>query len=81
MKNYIFLTYSSILKMNAAWCSETSVDFQRTTQRYTSEDGTLLIYRRENMKSYILHQDHKSMKRLIMQFSPVIYSLFSLKFK
>jgi hypothetical protein len=35
------LTYSSTLEMEAA-CSETSIDFQRTTCRYTPEDRTLL---------------------------------------
>jgi hypothetical protein len=29
------------LKMEAIYCSETSVDFQRTTRRYIPEDSTL----------------------------------------
>jgi hypothetical protein len=33
--------------------SETSVDFQRTTQRYTPEDRTLHNHRCENLKSYM----------------------------
>jgi hypothetical protein len=33
--------------------SETSVDFQRTTGRYTPEDITLNNHRRENLISYI----------------------------
>jgi hypothetical protein len=33
--------YSSTLKMEAIWSSETTVDFQRTTRRYISEDITL----------------------------------------
>jgi hypothetical protein len=31
----------STLKMEATCCSETSVDFQRTTRRYIPEDSTL----------------------------------------
>jgi hypothetical protein len=45
--------YSSTLKMEAICSSETSVDFQRTTQRYIPEDGTLHNHRCENLKSYI----------------------------
>jgi hypothetical protein len=33
--------YSSTLKMEAIYFSETSVDFQRTTRRYIPQDGTL----------------------------------------
>jgi hypothetical protein len=33
--------YSSTLKMEAIYFSETSVDIQRTTRRYIPEDGTL----------------------------------------
>jgi hypothetical protein len=36
-----FLAYSSTLKMEAKGSSEMSVDFQRTTRRYTPEDRTL----------------------------------------
>jgi hypothetical protein len=36
----------------AICCSETSVDFQRTTRRYIPEDGTLHNHRCENLKSY-----------------------------
>jgi hypothetical protein len=32
--------------------SETSVDFQRTTQRYIPKDSTLHKHRSENLKSY-----------------------------
>jgi hypothetical protein len=34
------LAYSSILKMESTYSSETSVDFQRTTRRYVPEDRT-----------------------------------------
>jgi hypothetical protein len=44
--------YSSTLKMEAIWSSETSVDFQRTTQRYIPEHSTLHNRRCENLKSY-----------------------------
>jgi hypothetical protein len=37
--------------MEAICFSETSVDFQRTTQRYIPEDGTLHNHRSENLKS------------------------------
>jgi hypothetical protein len=36
------LTYSSTLKMEAVHCSETSVDFHRTTRRHISGNKTLL---------------------------------------
>jgi hypothetical protein len=35
------MAYFSILKMGAICSSETSIDFQRTTQSYIPEDGTL----------------------------------------
>jgi hypothetical protein len=38
------LAYSSTLKMEVTYTCETSVDFQRTTQRYILEDRTLHIY-------------------------------------
>jgi hypothetical protein len=36
--------YSSTLKMEATYYSETSVDFQRTAQRYITQDRTLIIH-------------------------------------
>jgi hypothetical protein len=36
-----YSTYSLTLKMEAICSSETSVDFQRTTQRYIPEESTL----------------------------------------
>jgi hypothetical protein len=39
--------------MEAVFSSEASVDFQRTTQRYSPEDSTLHNHRCENLKSYI----------------------------
>jgi hypothetical protein len=42
----------SILKMDAIYSSEMSVDTQRTTRRYIPEDGTLHNHRCENLKSY-----------------------------
>jgi hypothetical protein len=52
---------ASILRLMAAICSsETSVDFQRTTQRSIPEDSTLHNNRCETLKSYIytLIQNH-----------------------
>jgi hypothetical protein len=40
-----FSAYSSTLKMEAICSSETSVDFQRNTQRYIPEDGTGYVCR------------------------------------
>jgi hypothetical protein len=37
------LAYSSTLKMEATYTSETSVYFQRTTWRYIAEDRALLM--------------------------------------
>jgi hypothetical protein len=47
--------YFSTLKMEAICSSETSVDFQRTTQRYIPEDSTLHNHRCENLKSHSPH--------------------------
>jgi hypothetical protein len=44
--------YFSALKMEAICFSETSIDFQRTTRRYITEESTLRNYRCENLKSY-----------------------------
>jgi hypothetical protein len=41
--------------MEATCSSETSVDFQRTTQCYIPEDRILHNHRRENLKSYKPH--------------------------
>jgi hypothetical protein len=56
------LPYSSALKMEAAYFSEMSVDFQRTTRRYTPEDKNFKNHRYEIQErltvyrvSYILH--------------------------
>jgi hypothetical protein len=35
------LAYSSTMKMEATYSSETSVDFQRTKRRYIPEDKTI----------------------------------------
>jgi hypothetical protein len=45
--------YSS-LRMKTICSFETSVDFQRTTRRYTPEDSTLHNQSCENLKSYIV---------------------------
>jgi hypothetical protein len=45
--------YSSNLKTEATYSSETSVDFQRTIQHYIPEDSNLHNHRCENLKSYI----------------------------
>jgi hypothetical protein len=46
-------TYSSILKMEAIFSSETSVGYEQTTQRYIPEDSTLYNHRYENLRSYV----------------------------
>jgi hypothetical protein len=46
--------YSSILKMEAIYSSETSVDFQRTTRCNILEASNLPNHRCENLKSYIV---------------------------
>jgi hypothetical protein len=46
--------YSSTLKMERIFSSETSVDFQRTTRRYIPEDSTLQNHPCENLKSYTI---------------------------
>jgi hypothetical protein len=46
--------YSLALKMEATCSSETSVDFQQTTQHYIPEDSTLHNHHCENLKSYIM---------------------------
>jgi hypothetical protein len=43
------LAYSSIVKMEMACFSETSFDFQQTTQPYIPEDTTLRNHRYENL--------------------------------
>jgi hypothetical protein len=45
--------YSLTLEMEATCSSKTSVEFQRTTRRYTPEDGTLHNHHCENLKSYM----------------------------
>jgi hypothetical protein len=37
-------TYSSTLKMEVTFSSETSVDFQRSARRSIAEDGTVFFY-------------------------------------
>jgi hypothetical protein len=48
-----WLDYSSILKMEATCCSETSVGFQQIIRRYIPEGRTLHSHRCENARSYI----------------------------
>jgi hypothetical protein len=48
------IIYTSTLKMEATYPSETSIDFQRTTLRYISEDRTLHNHRCEKFKSFIM---------------------------
>jgi hypothetical protein len=49
------LAYSSSLKMEGTYSSETSVDFQRAARRYIPEDGTLHI---EYLIGHSLHHDN-----------------------
>jgi hypothetical protein len=44
--------FSSTLKMEAIYSSETSVASQQTTRRHIPEDDTLHNHRCENLKSY-----------------------------
>jgi hypothetical protein len=46
------LAYYSTLKMEATCSPETSVDLQRTTRHYISQDETPYNHRCENLKSY-----------------------------
>jgi hypothetical protein len=48
-------SYSSILKMDTSYFSETPVDFQQITWRCISENRTLDYHRSENLKSYTVH--------------------------
>jgi hypothetical protein len=68
--------YSWILKMEAICSSETSVDFQRTTRRYS----TLHNQRCENLKSYTVFILLLSSKTLCIVFPTCIwsYSIFSM---
>jgi hypothetical protein len=43
----------STMKMEAAYTSKTSVDFQRTARRYIPEDRTLYNHCCENLRSYM----------------------------
>jgi hypothetical protein len=44
--------WSSTLKMETIYSSDTSVDFQRTTRRYIPENSTLRNHRGEDLRSY-----------------------------
>jgi hypothetical protein len=48
------LSYSSTLKMEETYSSETSVVFQRTTRRYIPEDRTPHNDRCENLRPYTI---------------------------
>jgi hypothetical protein len=48
-----YLTYTTTLKMEEKCSSETSVDFQETTQRYISEDIALHNHCCKKLKTYI----------------------------
>jgi hypothetical protein len=50
-----YAAYSSTLKIEAICSPETSIDFQRITQRYLPEDITLHNHNCENLKSYKLN--------------------------
>jgi hypothetical protein len=56
------LAYSLILKMEATCSSETSVDFQWTTQYYIPQDKTLHNHHYENLKSYNVKHRSKGPK-------------------
>jgi hypothetical protein len=57
------LAYSLSLKMEATCSPETSVDFQRTTRRYSPEDGTLQIKYGFSMKRLIMDPCHAILER------------------
>jgi hypothetical protein len=50
---YVEKMFSSTLKMEAIYSSETSVPSQQSTRRHIPEDDTLHNHRCENLKSYI----------------------------
>jgi hypothetical protein len=52
--------YSLSLKMEAAHYSETSIDFQRTMKRYSSEGRNRHENRCEYLKSYNLNIGHET---------------------
>jgi hypothetical protein len=54
------LSYSSNLKFRATYSSETSVAFQRITQRYVPENITLYNHCCENHKAYAVGLLHAS---------------------
>jgi hypothetical protein len=69
------LVYSSTLKMEETCSSETSVDFQQTTQRYILEDKTLHNHGYEDPKSF--HHVHSSGPYIKPdEFNPHVYNLF-----
>jgi hypothetical protein len=49
----VFEIHGVTMNMETICCSETSVDFQRTTRRYIPEDRTVHNHPCENLKSYI----------------------------
>jgi hypothetical protein len=67
--------YSPIVKMEATFSSETSVDIQRTTRRYIPEDRILHNHRCKNFKSYIFLLDMKIY--WVQEFHLVFSFLFS----
>jgi hypothetical protein len=65
------LAYSSILKMEAICSSETSVDFQRTIQRYIPEDSTLNMH---CVRPQILHRQDSGCWGLDSRQAPLEWS-------
>jgi hypothetical protein len=51
------LPYSSILKMEALCCSESSINIYRTTRRYSSEDSNICSRRCNNLESTLKMSD------------------------
>jgi hypothetical protein len=49
-----YAAYYSTLNMESICSPEMSVDFQRTTRRYITEDRSLHNHRCENLRSHIL---------------------------
>jgi hypothetical protein len=56
------------MKLEAICSSETSVEFQRTTQHYIPEDRTLHNNRCKDLKSYELKIDYISRTYATIQF-------------
>jgi hypothetical protein len=67
------LAYSSALKLEATWFSETLVEFQRTTCRYIPEDRILHSHGCENLKSYKVNNRSRSLNLPPILWAPEVH--------